>query len=235
VSAGTGGTPSTGGVSAGTGGVATGTGGVSPGTGGATGTGGVSPGTGGSLGTGGTGAGSPSFGEVSDWIDAYKAAHPGNGGKDWDINAKSPAEIAADPDAQRLLSLCGDGQRPVIPELAWEYGGGDHQWISPEASPLVICVYIPVQPSTEHWQHDAVSDNVTADAYVLFPDDNPCKDRQGADQIAGCIGDFTNFEILVDTASLNDGVDVGLDLSEASTDLMLLMPDGNRVLLVHNN
>jgi len=38
-----------------------------------------------------------------------------SGGEDWDINAKTPAQIAADPAAQRLLSLCGKDERPVIP------------------------------------------------------------------------------------------------------------------------
>ena len=46
-----------------------------------------------------------------------------------------------------------------------------------------------------------------------------------------CLGDRSNIEILVDTASLNDGKDVGLNLAEASTDLYLLQPDGSRVLL----
>lgn len=184
---------------------------------------------------GGSGVDSVTAEEVSTWIADYKASHPGNGGKDWDINAKTPAEIAADPDAQRLLSLCGKGQRAVIPELAWEYGGGDHQWIDPESSPLVMCVYIPVSPDSEHWQYDAASDHVTADVYVLFPEQNPCAGEQGADQVAACIGDATNFEILVDTASLNDGMDVGLDLSEASTDLQLVLPGGTIVPLHHND
>jgi hypothetical protein len=111
----------------------------------------------------------------------------------------------------------------VIPKLAWEHGGGDHAWINPEMSALVYCVYIPVVPSTDHWKYDATMDHVTADVYVLFPDENPCKSESGADQIAKCIGDTTNFEILVDTASLNDGMDVGLSLSEASTELMVVL------------
>ena len=39
------------------------------------------------------------------------------------------------------------------------------------------------------------------------------------------------IEILVDTASLHDGADAGLELSEASTDLNLILPDGNKVHL----
>lgn len=175
---------------------------------------------------------SPTYDQVKEWVEAYKAAHPGNGGKDWDINAKTPSQLEADPDARQLLSICGDDQRPVIPLLAWEYGGSDHPWINPEASALVYCVYIPVADPSEHWQYDPTGDHVTADVYVLFPDQNPCRDEQGADQLAACIGDPTNFEILVDTASLHDGVDVGLSLSEASSELMLILPDGTKVHLI---
>ena len=67
--------------------------------------------------------------------------------------------------------------------------------------------------------------------YVLFPDKNPGKDKKGRDQVASCIGDDSNFEILVDIASLNDGKDAGLDLSEASTELRLILPDGTKVPL----
>jgi hypothetical protein len=42
---------------------------------------------------------------------------------------------------------------------------------------------------------------------------------------------MSNIEILVDTASLHDGLDVGLNLSEASTQLMFLDSDGTRVPL----
>jgi hypothetical protein len=170
--------------------------------------------------------GAPTAADVRQWVIAYKAAHPGNGGKDWDINAKTEAEIVADPDTQRLVDLCGDRTvvRPVIPLLAWEYGGGDHPWIQPDGSPLVICDYIPVATSTSHWMFAA--NHVTADTWLLFPADNPCNASSGADQIAGCIGDASNFEILVDTASLDDGADVGLALSEASTDLYYIPPTG---------
>jgi hypothetical protein len=164
-------------------------------------------------------------------IDAYRAAHPGSDG---DINAKSPGEIAADPAAQDLLALCGDAQRPVIPLLAWEYGGSDHAWINPEQSALVYCVYIPVASPTDHWRYDEGTARVTADTYVLYPEHNPCKDQVGADQVAACIGDPTNFEILVDIASLNDGADAGLALAEASTELMLILGDGAKVHLVTN-
>ena len=179
--------------------------------------------------TAGGSSSSPTADDVAGWIDAYKAAHPGNGGKDWDINAKTPEEVAADPDAQRLLALCGEDQRPVIPLLAWEYGGGDHPWQNPEMSALVYCVYIPVDPSSAHWMYDAGADRVDADLYVLLPEQNPCRNEVGADQVMACLGDPTNVEILVDTASLNDGADAGLSLSEASTDLYLLLPDASRV------
>lgn len=173
----------------------------------------------------------PTYEEVKGWITAYKAAHPGHGGKDWDINTKRPAEIAADPAAQQLLSLGGKDQRPVIPLIAWEYGCLDHQWINPEASALVYCVYTPCQTNSEHWKYDKPTDHVTANVYVKFPDQNPCKNESGAAQVMACLGDRSNIKILVDTASLNDGKDVGLNLAESSTDLYLLQPDGSRVFL----
>jgi len=173
----------------------------------------------------------PTFGQVKRWVAAYRAAHPGRRGKDWDINAKSPAEIAADPAAQRLLSICGPDQRPVIPLLAWEYGGFDHAWTDPEASALVYCVHVPVSKPSSHWRFDAAANRVVADVYVLFPEQNPCRDQGGKDQVLGCIGAGSNLEILVDTASLNDGTDVGLDLSRASTELRLILPDGTTVRL----
>ncbi len=174
---------------------------------------------------------SPSFEEVKAWIEAYKAAHPGSRGKDADINAKTPAQIAADPAAQRLLSLCGRDQRPVIPLLAWEYGGFDHPWKNPQASALVYCVHTPVKDASPNWQYDAAQDHITVDVYVKFPDHNPCKDQSGANQVTACIGDSTNFEILVDTASINDGKDVGLSLASASTSLRLILPDATKVHL----
>lgn len=181
-----------------------------------------------------SGSSSPSYEQVKTWVEAYKAAHPGNGGKDWDINAKTPAQIARDPAAKQLLSLCGQDQRPVIPLIAWEYGGNDHPWINPAASALVYCVYIPVNPSTSHWKYDAAAGRVTADVYVLFPNENPCNNRIGKDQVIACLGDGTNSEILVDTVSLNDGNAVGLNLAEASTLLNLIMPDGTKVQLLLN-
>jgi hypothetical protein len=177
----------------------------------------------------------PTFEEVKGWIEAYKTAHPGRGGKDWDINAKTPAQLAADPAAQKLLSLCGKDQRPVIPMLAWEYGGADHPWIKPEASALVYIVYIPTKEKSDNWQYDKARKHVTADVYVLYPDKNPGKDKKGRDQVASCIGDDSNFEILVDTASLDDGKAAGLDLSEASTELRLILPDGTKVSLYSGN
>lgn len=177
---------------------------------------------------------SPTFKEVKVWVEAYKAAHPGHGGRDWDINSKSPAEIAAEPDTKRLLSICGPDQRPVIPLLAWEYGGSDHRWKNPDASALVYCVYTPVKRRSSNWRYDAAQDHVVADVYVKFPDHNPCKDKNGRDQAAACIGDASNLEILVDTASLNDGRDAGLRLSEASTELKLILANGKKVQLVLN-
>ncbi len=173
----------------------------------------------------------PTSAEVAAWVVDYKAAHPGHGGKDWDINNKTAAEIAADLQLKRLFDLCGPDQRPVIPALAWEYGGKDHQWINPAASALVYCVYVPVKPNSEHWKYDKATDHVSADVYVKFPDQNPCKNETGAAQVMSCLGDRSNIEILVDTASLNDGKAAGLSLAEASTDLYLIQPDGKRVLL----
>jgi hypothetical protein len=175
----------------------------------------------------------PTAAQVAQWVAAYKAAHPGHGGKDWDVNRKSAAEVAADPNVKRLLDLCGPDQRPVIPALAWEYGGKDHPWINPNASAVVYCVYIPVKPNSEHWKYDKATNRVTADVYVKFPDQNPGKDKVGATQVMSCLGDPSNIEILVDTASLNDGKAVGLSLDEASTDLYLLLPDGSRVFMYH--
>ena len=172
-----------------------------------------------------------SFEEVKAWIEAYKSAHPGRGGKDADINAKTPAQIAADPAAQQLLSLCGKDQRPVIPLLAWEYGGSDHPWKKPQASALIYCVHTPVKDASPTWRFDAADDHVTADVYVKFPDQNPCKNQSGAKQVTACIGDLTNFEILVDTASINDGKDVGLSLASASTTLRLILSDATKVHL----
>lgn len=174
---------------------------------------------------------SHTFDQVKGWVEAYKAANPGRGGKDWDINAKSPAEIAADPATKQLVSICGPDQRPVIPLLAWEYGGSDHRWKNPEAAALVYCVHAPVKKSP-NWQYDAAKKRVVADVYVKFPEQNPCRDKTGKDQVAACIGDESNFEILVDTASLNDGKDAGLNLAEASTELKLRLADGTRVQLI---
>jgi hypothetical protein len=229
----TGATTTPSGASTGGGGAGTTT---SNGSGGGSGTGGAPVDAGSAGGGGGSMVTDGSTGpaicdQIEGWAQAYKAAHPGNGGKDWDINAKTPAQIAADPAAQQLLSICGQDQRPVIPLLAWEYGGADHPWINPQASAVAYCVYIPVKPSSSHWQYDSASDHVTADVYVTCPEQNPCKNQQGANQILACLGDPTNIEILVDTASLNDGVDVGLALSNASTDLNLILPDGTKVHL----
>jgi hypothetical protein len=213
------------------------------GTGGATGTAGNS-GTGGSAGMAGTTgtAGAPAgltADEVKTMAAAYKTAHPGNGGKDWDIvsccagASRTPASLAADAAAQRLLTVCGKDQLPVIPTLAWEYGGADHAWINPQTSAVVYCVYIPVAPASAHWRYDANAMRVTADIYVKFPAQNPCAAQTGAQQVLACLGDMTNIEVLVDTASFHDGADVGLSLSSAATDLNLILPNGSTIPLYH--
>jgi len=174
------------------------------------------------------------FDEIRALVEAYKAAHPGNGGKDWDVNAKSNDQLAADADALRLVSICGTDQRPIFPLLAWEYGGNDHPWIAPEVGALAYCVYLPQATATDNWAYDATADHVIADTYVKFPAENPCAARAGADQVAACIGNDSNFEILVDMASRNDGTDVGLNLAESSTELRLILVDGTKVHLVDN-
>ena len=172
--------------------------------------------------------------EVRQWVEAYKAAHPGNGGKDWDINAKTGAQLQSDADARRLVGVCGRDQRPMFPLLAWEYGGGDHPWINPMASALAYCVYVPAAPSTEHWSYTPSTDHVVADMYVKFPAENPCAAEVEANQVANCIGNASNFEILVDGCNRNDGADAGLALSEASTEMKLILADGAKVHLIDN-
>ena len=176
--------------------------------------------------TGGDGAATAA--EVRAWVLAYQAAHPGRTG---DINALTSAQVADDAEAARLLRLCGADQRAVIPLLAWEYGGDDHAWIAPASSALVYCDRVPIAPDSDHWSYDAAADHVIADVSVLFPDDNPCRDRVGADQVAGCIGDPSNFELLVDIASYHDGACTGLALAEASTELRLVLADGTTIHL----
>jgi hypothetical protein len=172
----------------------------------------------------------PTAAQVQSWAKHYAASHPGS---DRDINAKSSAQLASDPAARRLVSICGRHQRPVIPILAWEYGGNDHPWINPGASALAYCVYTPVRRDTAHWRYNASSDHVTADIYVRFPGRNPCRHKSGRQQVMACLGDPSNIEILVDTASLHDGADAGLDLSQASTTLRLIEPSGKRIVLVN--
>jgi hypothetical protein len=188
--------------------------------------------SGGVDGSTGGGAGSIPCDELAQFLQDFKMAHPGNGGMDWDINAWTPDMVAADPDAQALLAMCGADQRPVYPELAWEYGGGDHSWIDPGASPLLVCVYTPVAPGTEHWSFDpavGAGGEVTADVYVVCHEQNPCNDQRGADTVMQCLGDASNIEIIVDTISLNDGIDAGYDLSEATTQVYLILENGDRV------
>src|SRR6266540_5791422 len=177
------------------------------------------------------------FEQVRDQILAYRKAHGANGGKDWDVNTKTAGQLTSDPAARQLLALCGKDQRPVIPWLAWEYGGNDHQWIHPEKSALVYCVYTPVRKSTddwsEHWKYDKGKNHVIADIYVRFPEQNPCRDKVGSEQVDACIGDHTNYEILVDTVNLDDGHAAKLELAEASTTLWLILPNNARDLLAN--
>jgi hypothetical protein len=161
----------------------------------------------------------PSFRKVRKWVYSYRRAHPGKSG---DINGVGPADATG----RRLLAVCGSKQRPVIPLLAWEYGGHDHAWIHPRRSALVYCVYTPVKPSTSNWRY--THGRVTADVYVLFPAHNPCRDKQGAAIVLACLGDRSNSEVLVDMASRHDGHDVGRELSEASTTLRLVLPGTNK-------
>jgi hypothetical protein len=174
----------------------------------------------------------PTYSQVKTWVADYKSSHPGHGGKDWDINAKTSKQLASDPAARRLLAICGKSRRPVIPSIAWEYGGSDHRWIKPSASALVYCVYTPVRPSTTNWSYRASSDHVTADVYVLFPAYNPCRNRTGAAQVSACIGDSSNFEILIDIASYEDGASAGLRLANSSSELRLILPNRTKVHLV---
>ena len=173
----------------------------------------------------------PTYEQVRQWIGEYKASHRGNGGKDWDINAKTPEQIASEPDTKRLCELCGPDQRPVFPELAWEYGGSDHPWESPENAPLVYCVYTPQATPTAHWRFDEGRKRVTAHVYVLFPEQDPCRTMNAKEHIEACIGEFGNLEILSDTASLGDGRDLGFSLAEVSTELRLLRPNGKSTRL----
>ena len=176
----------------------------------------------------------PTYSQVKTWVADYKRAHPGHGGKDWDINAKTPKQLASDPAARRLLAICGRHRRPIIPLIAWEYGGNDHKWIKSTASALVYCVYTPVRRATAHWFYRASTDHVTADVYVLFPAHNPCRKRKAAAQVSACIGDKSNFEILVDIASYADGFHAGLSLADSSTELRLILPDKTKVHLLSN-
>lgn len=173
----------------------------------------------------------PTYTQVKQWIADYKAAHPGRDGKDWDINAKSPEEIASEPDTRRLCSLCGPDQRPVIPELAWEYGGSDHPWRNPQDAALVYCIYTPMAEPSSHWRYDRAAGRVVADVYVLFPEQDPCAGKSAKEHAAKCMGGFGNLEILADTATLNDGEDVGLNLGETATELRLILRDGKKARL----
>lgn len=227
---------SSGGAEAGVGGSSSAGGSGSSAGGSSSGSGGSSPGSGGSGASADAGtAARATYAEVKAWAEAYKKAHPGSGGKDWDINALdlNGNFIHDDPDARRLRSICGPGQLPIIPMIAWEYGGSDHQWVTPDLAALVYCVYTPANPGTEHWTLDGATQTTTADMYVLFPDQNPCKDKAGADQVMACLGDpaALNIEIIVDTVNFNDGHSVGLDVSATPTEVYLIQASGQKVHL----
>lgn len=178
--------------------------------------------------------------QVQTLVTAYKASHQGNGGKDWDIigccsgASRTQAQIDADPAAVQLRAICGPNQLPIIPTIAWEYGGADHPWINPQASALVYCMYTPVAANSSHWTYNPSTNHVVADTYIKFPDQNPCKAQTGANLVLSCIGDTTNTEIFVDTASNHDGHDVGYELSVSTSVINLIQPNGTKVLLINN-
>jgi len=70
-----------------------------------------------------------------------------------------------------------------------------------------------------------------ADVYVLFPEQDPCAGKSAKEHAAKCMGGFGNLEILADTATLNDGEDVGLNLGETATELRLILRDGKKARL----
>jgi hypothetical protein len=168
----------------------------------------------------GTTAGDPTYAKVLAWVDAFAATHTG---KATDINKAS----FNDPAAAQLRAVCGAGWTSIYPRLAWEYGGNDHAWKTPLASPLLICVHAPIKaPYTAEWGYS--NNHVTALVFVKFPEQSPCHD-----QLLTCMqSDTTNMEILVDAAGgSDDGSSVGLNLSEASTELKLLLTNETTVHL----
>ncbi len=66
---------------------------------------------------------------------------------------------------------------------------------------------------------------------MSLPDENPCRNLLGANLIVGCIGHPSNFEVLVDLSAFNDGGCAGPSLSEASTELRLVLPDSTKIHL----
>ena len=66
---------------------------------------------------------------------------------------------------------------------------------------------------------------------LLDAEEGQFKTIKRGDVVEGQIVHMDADEILVDIASLNDGADAGLSLSEASTELQLILPDGNVVHL----
>ena len=173
----------------------------------------------------------PTYAQVKQWISQYKRGHPGRGGKDWDIHTKTAKQLASEPDTRRLCELCGPDRRPVIPELAWEYGGSDHAWESPEKAALVYCVYTPVARASPNWQFDEAKQRVTALVYILFPEQDPCAGKSAEQHAALCIGGHGNLEILGDTASMSREPGFSRSLDEASTELRLRLPGGKTARL----
>jgi hypothetical protein len=85
--------------------------------------------------------------------------------------------------------------------------------------------------NSAHWSYDPVANKITAEVYLKFPEQNPCKGQAGKAQVLSCLGDPTNIEILVDTIVFHDGADIGRDLSGSPSDEYLVLPDGTRVLM----
>jgi hypothetical protein len=187
----------------------------------------------GRTGTPGGGSGNATYDQISALVNSYAASHPGASG---DVTVKTDAQLATDSAARQLVDVCGPGQRPVYPKLAIDYGaaGGDIPWVNPQAAALVYCVYIPTAQAGEHWSYNSSTGRVKADMYIKFPDQNPCKNMAGKDQVLGCMSSPGNVEILISAASLDDGHRAGLELSEASTELYYIMPNGTKVLLLLN-
>ena len=173
------------------------------------------------------GSGDLTYEQVLAMVDSFAAAHSG---KDTDINRGNGYTL---PGAAELRAVCGTGWTSVYPRLAWEYGGNDHAWISPDASPLLICVHAPTKPPySAEWTYDSNANHVTAMVFVKFPTQSPCQDN-----LATCMtADTSNYEILVDEAGggNDNGASVGLNLDASSTELVIRLANGSMVHLWNN-